>query len=156
MQNWLSNFQHFSFQSSNFQFCHFNSLTFNCCQFCIPLDLSYLLPLSESKQRRFDFFFNLKKIKKTIIKKIIFSHFLSCRTLSLSFSFPISLSHNVVVQGLTATAGLHPQPPCHRRPPPLHLSLFITHSTKIWNPTSHTPSPPKSKSKENNLTPSPP
>ena len=64
-------------------------------------------------------------------KKKHFFLILSLVGLSPSFSFSISLSHSAVVQGLTAAAGLHPQPPCHRQPPPFHLSLFITHSTKI-------------------------
>ena len=33
MQNWLSNFHRFSFQSFNFKFCQFSPLTFNFCQF---------------------------------------------------------------------------------------------------------------------------
>ena len=135
MKNWPSNFQSFSFQSSNFQFCHFSPLTFNYCQFSILLDLSYLLPLSEPKRRHFDFFFFvIKKIKKTVIKKkTFFSHSLSCRTLSLFLILYLFVSQ---------CRGVRP----HRRhrPPPFHLSLFITHSTKIWNPKSHTPSPPKS------------
>ena len=61
MQNWHSSFQYFSFQSSNFQFYHFNPQTFNCCQFGTPLDLSYLLLLSESKRCRFFFFWVIKK-----------------------------------------------------------------------------------------------
>ena len=71
MQNWPSNFQFFSFQSSNFQFCHFSLLTFNCCQFGISLNSNYVLLLIELKLRHFCFFKkiknkfqNLKKIKK--------------------------------------------------------------------------------------------
>ena len=76
MQNWPSNFQYFSFQSSNFQFCHFSPLTYNCCQFGTLLNSSYVLPLIESKRRHFGYIFfifynkfqNLKK-KKLILKK---------------------------------------------------------------------------------------
>ena len=92
MQNWLSNFQYFSFQSSNFQFCHFSTLTFNCCQFGAPLDLNYLLPLSQNDIVLI--FFKLKKIKKTIIKKkkLFFSHFLYHRTLSHFLSLSLCLT----------------------------------------------------------------
>ena len=75
IQNWPSNFQSFSFQSSNFQFCHFSPLTFSCCQFSTLLNFSYILLLIEPKRRHFGslFFFynkfqNLKK-KKLILKK---------------------------------------------------------------------------------------
>ena len=44
MQNWLSNFYIFSFQSSNFQF---SPLTFNFCQFKAPLLLLLLLSLNQ-------------------------------------------------------------------------------------------------------------
>ena len=156
MKNWPSNFQSFSFQSSNFQFYHFNLLTFNYCQFSIPLDLNYLLPLSEPKRRCFDFFFFvIKKIKKNVIKKknIFFSHSLSCRTLSLSFSFSISLSHSAVVQGLTAST--------HNLLATASLHLSISLSSSLTPPKSETQSltPPlhqNLKPKENNLTPSPP
>ena len=47
MQNWLSNFHIFSFQSFNFQFCQFSPLTFNFCQFKAPL-LLLLLTKNES------------------------------------------------------------------------------------------------------------
>ena len=62
MQNWLSNFYIFSFQSSNFQF---SPLTFNFCQFKAPLLLLLLLPLNLLNDiiLHVVFFFFLKHVK---------------------------------------------------------------------------------------------
>ena len=54
MQNWLSNFYIFSFQSSNFQF---SPLTFNFCQFKAPLLLLLLLSLNPLNDLFYGFFF---------------------------------------------------------------------------------------------------
>ena len=100
------------------------------------------------------FFLKLKKLIKLLLKKkkkhsfLFFSFSLLSDSLSLSYS--ITLSHSAVVQGLTAAVGLHPQPPCHRRPPPLSLRYSLHQNLK---PKVSYPSPPKSKSKENNLKP---
>ena len=69
MQNWSTNFQFFSFQSSNFHFCHFNPLTFNCCQFSPLLNSNYVLLLIEPKQHVLASF--LKKINFGIKKKLM-------------------------------------------------------------------------------------
>ena len=97
--------------SLTFSLFHFSPLTFKCCQFGTPLDLSYLLTLSEPKRCRFGFFFFfffgwLKKIKKTVIKKK--NHFFFSFSLSSDF---LSLSHSLSVW-LT-------MPWCKASPPPL-------------------------------------
>ena len=73
MQNWLSNFYLFSFQSFNFQFCQFSPLTFNFCQFKALLLLLLLLLLNPLKQRRFAcgfiFYFLIQNWKKILEKK---------------------------------------------------------------------------------------
>ena len=148
MKNWPSNFQSFSFQSSNFQFCHFNLLTFNYCQFSIPLDLNYLLPLSEPKRRCFDFFFFffvIKKIKKTVIKKKTF--FFSFSLLSDSLSLFLILYLSVSQCRGARPHRHHRPPPTTSLPPPASTfpSLSLHHSLHQ-----------NLKPKENNLTPSPP
>ena len=53
MQNSLSKFYNFSFQSFMFAFYHFNPLSFNSSQFNPPLTFHLLLLLNCSKQCRF-------------------------------------------------------------------------------------------------------
>ena len=70
IQNWLFNFQPFSFQSSNFQICYFSPLTFNCLQFGILLDLSYFVVKWTTsfwllKKKKF----KIKRKKKLLLKK---------------------------------------------------------------------------------------
>ena len=69
MQNWLSNFHYFSFQSFNFQFCQFNLLTFNFCQCRIPLNSITGLLLTFSVFYFFIFFILELKEKKFEKKK---------------------------------------------------------------------------------------
>ena len=69
MQNSLSKFYNFSFQSSMFAFYHFNPLSFNSSQFNPSLTVRLLVPLNCSKWCRFGLnlifnfylFLNLKK-----------------------------------------------------------------------------------------------
>ena len=74
MQNWPSNFQLLSFQSSNFQFCHFSLLSINFYQ-CSPLlELSYFFLLSDQNYTILTFiliiiFIVKRKINKKAIKK---------------------------------------------------------------------------------------
>ena len=74
MQNWLSNFQLLSFQSSNFQFCHFSLLSINFYQ-CSPLlELSYFFLLSDQNYTVLTFiliiiFIVKRKINKKAVKK---------------------------------------------------------------------------------------
>ena len=101
MQNWLSNFQPFSFQSSNFQMLSI--------RYSVRPQLSIAVKWAKTMSFWFFFFFFfgcLKKIKKTVIKKKI--HFFFSFSLSSDF---LSLSHSLSVW-LT-------MPWCKASPPPL-------------------------------------
>ena len=74
MQNWPSNFQLLSFQSSNFQFCHFSPLSINFCQCSPPLELSYFFLLSDQNYTVLTFiliiiFIVKRKLNKKAVKK---------------------------------------------------------------------------------------
>ena len=72
IQNSLSKFHNFSFQSSKFIFFYFSPLSFNHSQFNFPLIVRLLVPLNYSKWCRFGLnlifniflFFYLKKTQK--------------------------------------------------------------------------------------------